>query len=516
MKTLLVAMSRADTVYGTHPAHFAVLSGREVLQHGRGVADALRELPGRSLRLSLDSAANLTERVRLRALSRRFVPVLVQRHLAESGAFTERFRFRSRVVSLRQGEAEVDVLAMLEDDAALAQDLLPSEERPLTHLVTAEAAVAAFVGAATAAPVLVHWWHEGGLRTLGVRDGRVVWQRVQPFASQRPDPSTESWKPLLDAAATMAPMEFASASSHTLRLGDGPWAATGEWATNGSRELSQQLGALFKGVTPDVPLRHPELYGLAWVGRADSLIVNGYRQRVMAWHWAPPVAALAGLVGAVCLGLGIWWHGLADQSQAALQLELSTLSAQALTLEQQRPPAEAVAALRSAAWRETALGANLRADRFLAEMLAQVPEGAQVMRMHITRNDLATARIKTKDGQPAQLARKDGRGKGRADDNRQAKAEKPPSAQPVSVPLAFTPITPVRRMPGPGEPSFQVDLNIALDGGYEGAKLKAEALAEKLSELGRLSDTRLAFQDMGAKGPGASLQTRLTIAAGAF
>lgn len=519
MKTLFVAMSRADTVYGTHPAHYAVMNGRQVLQHGQGVVDALRDLPGHSLRLSLDSAANLTERVRLRALSRRFVPVLVQRHLAESGAFTERFRFRSRVESLRQGEAEVDVQAMLEDDAALAQDLLPSSARPLTHLVTAEAAVAAFVGAVTAAPVLVHWWHEGGLRTLGVREGRVIWQRVQPFAHRRPGADAESWKPLLDAAAAMAPMEFAGAHSHTLRLGDGPWVAAGEWATNGSRELVQQCAALFQGVAVDVPLRHPELYGLAWVHRADSLITNGYRQRVQAWHLAPPVAAVAALLGAVSLGLGLWWHSQAAQAQAALQLELGTLGAQAANLQQQRPPGEAVAALRSAAWRETALGANLRADHFLAELLAQIPAGAQVTRVHITRNDQAAARVKTQDGQPVQVARKGGRGSAPAE--RQASKGKPaePAAtelQPTSVPLAFTPHTPVRRMPTAGEPSFQVEIKISLDGGYEGAKLKAESLAEKLSLLGRLSDTRLAFQDTGLRGPGAQLQTRLTIAAGAF
>ena len=44
----------------------------------------------------------------------------------------------------------------------------------------------------------------------------------------------------------------------------------------------------------------------------------------------------------------------------------------------------------------------------------------------------------------------------------------------------------------------------------------AEALAEQLSRLGRLSDTRLIFEDQGPLAPGARLQTRLTIAAGAF
>jgi hypothetical protein len=511
MKTLLVAMSRPDTVYGTHPADYAVVSGRQVLQHGRGVADELRGLPGRALRLSVDSATNLTERLRIRALSRRFVPVLVQRQLADNGAFSDRFRFRSQVVSLRQGEAEVDVCAMLEDDAELAHELLPSDERPLTHLLTAEAAVAALLGAVTPAPVLVHWWHEGVLRSLGVRDGRVVWHRVQPLAARHQAPVEEQWRPFLDTAAANAPTEFSGPHCAAIRLGHGPWAATGEWASNGSQELATQLGALFKGVSAEQVLSHPDLYGLAFAHRSQSLIVNGYRQRVLAWQWAPAVSGMAGIAGAVALALGIGWHVDAQRQRATLELELAGLAAQAETLKQLRPAPEAVTALRSAAWRETALGANLRADRFLQALLAEVPEGAQVLKVNIQRGDQAGARVQTRDGQPVQVARKP-RSSPRAPASAPAQAD----VQLTSEALNFTPAQPVRRMPGPGEPSFTVDVSIAVGGGYEAAKLKSEAMAERLSLLGRLSDTRLVYQDSGAKAPGAQLQTRVTIAAGAF
>lgn len=516
MKILLVAMSRPDTVYGTHPAHYAVLNGRRVLQHGKGVADELSALPGRALRLSLDSAANLTERLRVRALSRRFVPVLVRRQLADNGAFTDRFRFRSQVLSLRQGEAEVDVCAMLEDDAELAQDLLPSEARPLTHLLTAEASVAALIGAVTASAVLVHWWHAGGLRTLGVRKGRVVWQQVMPFNAQRPPAAPDHWRPLLDAAAATAPPDFSGAQAHSVRLGDGPWAASEEWAPNASRELLiTQLKGLFKGVPPEAVLRNPDLYGLVFASQQQSLIVNGYRERVLAWRWAPAMAAAASVAGAVFLGLGIWWHSQAGEQAAALQLDLASLSAQASNLRQQRPPAEAVAALRSAAWRETALGANLRADRFLQVLLAEVPEGAQVLQVSVQRNDLAAKRLQMQDGQPVNLARRE-RNRREAPATESAQAADQARVQPVSETVVFKPAEPTRRMPGNGEPSFEVEISIALGGGYAAAKLKAEALAEQLSKLGRLSNTRLSFQDTGAKAPGAQLQTRLTIAAGAF
>ena len=114
MKTLLVSMSRTATAYGTHPVRYALLSGRKVLTHGQGAIDEMAEKDGHAMRLSLDSPANLTERLRVRALSRRFVPVLVQRYLTDNGTFTERFRVRSRVNWLRQGEAE-EVVGLFRD-----------------------------------------------------------------------------------------------------------------------------------------------------------------------------------------------------------------------------------------------------------------------------------------------------------------------------------------------------------------------------------------------------------------
>lgn len=513
MKTLLVAMPRPDAAYGALPAHYAIVNGREVVQHGQGVADELSGLSARSLRLSVDSAANVTERLRLRALSRRFVSVLVQRHLADGGYFTERFRVRSRVKSLRQGEAEVDVMAMLEDDAELAQELLPARERPLTHLVTAEAAVAALVGAVTAEPVLVHWWHAGGLRTLGVREGRVVWQWLQPLSPRHIDGQDDGWKPLLESAASSAPAGFSGPHSNTIRLGPGPWMHTEEWASNGSRERIQQIGSLFRGVPASEVLAHPELYGLAFTQRQQSLIVNGYRQRVQAWQWGGAVAATAATAGALLLGLGTWWHSQAAQQMATHQFEAARLAALAKTINEQRPSPAALAALRSASWREKALGVNLRADRFLSELFAKVPDGAQVLLVKVQRDDAASDRVRLKDGQPERVARA---GKARAGAAQEPVVAQSETLQRVSVPLSFTPAVPTRRMPAPGEPSYQIELKIALAGGYAGAKLKAEQLAEELSRLGRLSDTRMSFEDQGPLAPGAQLQTRLTIAAGAF
>ncbi len=514
MKTLLVSMSRADTVYGTHPAQYVVLSGRKVVAMGQGAVDEIHQQPGHSLRVSLDSPANLTERLRIRSLSRRFIPVLVQRHLSDTGVYTERFRARTRTNWLRQGEAEVDVLAMLEDDAELAQELLPTQAIPLTHLLTAEAAVAALVGAVSQQAVLVHWWHAGGLRTLGVRQGRVVWHRVQPFGIAGSNGVVDNWKTLLDTATTTAPLEFSGPHGQVLRMGPGPWAAGNEWATNGSRELVSKIEALFQDTTVGDVLTRPELFGLAFAGRTDSLIVNGYRQRVMAWHAAPVLAAAASVVGAVCLGLGLWWHAQANQQLASLQLDQVTLKAQAESLKKLNPPAEAVAALRSAAWRETALGANLRTDRFLNELMSQLPSGVLIKRLHITRNGVAAERVRVVDGQPV-LEAKATKQKRRNNALAQGKSDNTDKLVPASA-KAFTEGSPMRRMPVEGEPSFRVDLDILLSGGYAGAKLKAEQLAERLTLLGRLSNTQLTFEDAAPKDSGARLKTQLTIAAGAF
>ena len=499
-------MSRTVSVYGTHPVQYALLSGRKVLSQGQGVVDEVQGLPGTSLRLSLDSPANLSERLRMRALSRRFVPVLVQRHLSDSGIFTERFRARSHIHWLRQGEAEVDVVAMLEDDAELAQSQLPSQSRPLTHLVPAEAAVAALVGAATSQPVLVHWWRGSSLRSLGVRGGKVVWQRVQAV-----DAASEGWRSQLEAVSASAPIEFSGVNGQVLRMGQGPWAASGEWATHGARELVTQLAKLLQGVEVDTVLLQPELYGLAFVPARESLIVNGYRQRVLAWRWAPALAGTAATVGAVLLGTGLWWHHQASQQMQGLQQQQQALAAEAKSVQQRYPSAEALTALRSAAWRETALGANLRTDRFLNELLAQMPEGVQVQQLRIERNGTAAQRVKVVDGQPV-VSAEDARA-ARAAALAQRKAAVEPGVQPAGM---FTQPEGTRRMPVAGEPSFTVDLDLLLQGRYADAKLRGEALAEKLSRLGRLSDTRLTFEDVAPGGPGARLRTRLTIAAGAF
>jgi len=507
MKTLLVSMSRTVSVYGTHPVQYAVLSGRKVLSQGQGVIDEMQAQPGRSLRLSLDSPANLSERLRVRALSRRFVPVLVQRQLTDSGVFTERFRARSRIQWLRQGEAEVDVLAMLEDDAELAQTLLPTQSRPLTHLVPAEAAVAALVGAATAEPVLVHWWRGTNLRSLGVRQGRVVWQRVQAI-----DAAGEGWRSQLEAVTAMAPLEFSGPHGQVLRLGKGPWAAEGEWMPHGGRELLGRITGLLQEVDSHAVLLQPELYGLAFVPARDSLIVNGYRQRVLAWRLAPLVAGLAATAGALLLGAGLWWHKQADRQLQAVQLEQQAMVSEAQGLQKRYPTAEALSALRSAAWRETALGANLRTDRFLNELLDEMPVGVQVRQLRIERNGAAAQRVRVVNGQPV-LATNATASAEKAARAAQLAQRKAAAAQPAGL---FTQPEASRRMPADGEPSFSVDLDLVLSGRYADAKLSGEALAERLTRLGRLSDTRLTFEDVAPGAPGARLRTRLTIAAGAF
>ena len=128
-------------------------------------------------------------------------------------------------------------------------------------------------------------------------------------------------------------------------------------------------------------------------------------------------------------------------------------TAQAQALQKLKPPAEAVTALRSAAWRETALGANLRADRFLKEMLGQIPAGVQVQSLTISRNGAAAERVRVADGQPV-LQNNAGAGNGRkAQLARKKDSAKDPGAvslQPAGFADGFTSGTPLRRMPVPG------------------------------------------------------------------
>jgi hypothetical protein len=295
-------------------------------------------------------------------------------------------------------------------------------------------------------------------------------------------------------------------------LGKGPWVSDGDWASNGSRDLVTKLQGLFQGLASNAVLLQPELYGLAFATPSESLIVNGYSQRVMAWRWAPLVAGSVATVGALLLGAGIWWHAQASRSLADMQQEQAGLMVESQALQKLKPPAEAVTALRSAAWRETALGANLRADRFLKELLTQIPSGVQVKALTISRNGTAAERVRVVDGQPVLQADASDSGKRKT---QVAKRDVAKGVQPVAD-TGFTSGPPQRRMPVTGEPSFLVDLNIWVPGSYAEAKLKAEALAERLTLLGRLNDTQLTFEDVSKGEPGARLKTKLNIAAGAF
>ena len=147
-----------------------------------------------------------------------------------------------------------------------------------------------------------------------------------------------------------------------------------------------------------------------------------------------------------------------------------------------------------------------------------MPADAQVLQLRIRRDDVGDERLRLTDGQPGDSTKSAGTTTRRETVTRQTRVQGPGAEglQPASEAVVFKPGAPVRRMPQTGEPTFSVELKISLAGGYSGAKLKAEHMAEQLSRLGRLSDTRLVFQDLGPLAPGASLQTRLTIAAGAF
>jgi hypothetical protein len=125
-------------------------------------------------------------------------------------------------------------------------------------------------------------------------------------------------------------------------------------------------------------------------------------------------------------------------------------------------------------------------------------------------------RLRLTDGQPDSNTKTARANTQRGPITQQARAPGADAPVLVSEAVMFKPAAPVRRMPQAGEPTFTVDLKISLAGGYSGAKLKAEHMAEQLSRLGRLTNTRLVFEDQGPLAPGAKLQTRLTIAAGAF
>lgn len=460
--TLYAVLDRATVFDGARQVSYARLRGSRVLQAGVCPIDELAGRVGSTLRVALISPLNYGQRMSLDVFRRSLVPFVARRQLEQDAVFSDRFRLRTEVLSLRDGKAEAYVVACLEDDAEMAMESLPVQRCPLTRLALAESAVAALVGRVTREPVLVLWYRAGLLTCLGVTGSRVVWQRAQRV-DEAQFAGRSQWRTQVERAAMAAPAEFAGALALRLNLGDGPWRAEGAWADNGSKKIADDISKIFKDIPSDAVLAAPELYGLAFVPRQANLVMNGYGQRVRAWQWGRPTAALAACAGLALGAAGLLASANADREGAAAQAEAALLTSRYAAVQAALPSKVAIDELQKVLAINDVIMGSVRVDHLLAQLAKMVPPRVQLKRIEIGRLKPGAASAGSAKG----IVQKD----------------------------------------------FFVELDFALKGSYAESRRTAEIMVARLAELGSLVDTRMNHVDDQIKktGPAATFSTRILL-----
>lgn len=510
LNTLLIAMDRLVAEDGTQEARYALLrGGRRIVESGRCAVDDLTNQRGARLRASVASPLSHLERVGLDAFNRRLVPFAARRYLDGESVFTESYRLRTRPVHVGEGRADTYLVAMAEDDIALAAEAIPRDSRPTEILTAAEVAIAALVGQATREPTLVHWARGSYYAALLVDNGQVRWRRAErvyeaPRATAPAEPSVDSSRALVEsdpyAANQMTPApqpedraterggnsltsagvgsfanerwerfqrladsaegslsaEAERALRHRIALGDLlGMPLERETSPLERQQLEARLGSLLRGLEGNTLLREPELYGLVFAPRWTDMQDSDYRHQVLASRIAVPVTAVAITAGVVFGSIGWLEQRIAAGLDERLEEQQQSYQQRLSTARDERPSPqhlEELAATLELYHRERR---SLRLDHLLAWVSEQIPASGHIRRLEVTPRDSAQS----------------GRGRSRRDD-------KEPAEQ------------------GPDAP-FAAQLEIALQGDYETTRGLAEVVLDRLGERVRLSSSSFAYEPDG-------------------
>ncbi|MBK1725821.1 hypothetical protein [Halorhodospira neutriphila] len=467
VSTLLVTMDRLRAEDGTQRARYALLRGRRIDRRGSCTLDELGGLRAGRLRASLLSPLTHLERVELEAFRRRLVPFVARRYLDGESIFTEPYRLRTRVARLAEGRADTYMMAMAEDDVALAAEALPRSARPAELLTAGEAAIAALVGRVTREPSMAYWARGTFFLALFIENGRVRWRRTERVFDRGPGAEEEvggeagRYERLIDAAESGLTAEHERALRYRFALGDlvGTPMRRDEAAQERS-QLEARMAGLLAGAAENAILHEPELYGLAFVPSWADMQEADYQHQVLAHRIATPAAGIAAAVGVALAGAGAYQLSQAVAAEGDLKVAQERYQARRAELQEQRPPAGALEELDAALSLHERERRALRLDRFLAWLAEQIPAEGHVRSLS----------LEARDG----------------DDEEQ-----------------------------PAE-AFAADLEVELAGGYDRARGLAEATVSRLGERVELSGSEFRYEPAPERQGRGVLSSRLSVQAEAF
>ena len=358
---------------------YASVSGRRILKTGKG---APAHLPGPA-RASVFSPDSYFERLDLAAASPKLLPLVARRHVDAELVFDESYRLRAQTRAKRERTVSADIAALPEHDLDAAMPLLPLRDRPFRQMVPLELAIAALVGKGTIEPVIVFWEKGGALLSLLTVEGMVLARMRESVSDENRDVIMARAEVSLRNSAHRY-LENRDVSL-VLRLGDlcGREQESRDKAAKALEERLSQLYRVGRGMPGDAVLRDPELYGLPLVDEDWSFLEENYSKQVLAWRYARPAAAVAGLAGAVFALFGGFQHlhalGVAAEFDGRHVHLRETLN----QIEFIRPSDEAMATVRNGLQVQLESHNEVRLDRMLDWLTHLVPEGVSIRALEV-------------------------------------------------------------------------------------------------------------------------------------
>jgi hypothetical protein len=273
--------------------------------------------------------------------------------------------------------------------------MLPLHQRPCLQMVPLELAIAALVHKVTSEPVMVFWEKGGVLISMLVAEG-MVQNRMRERVSEgdREVILGRAEERMRSSANRVGENREVYLSLYTGELCE----RQQQSSEKAAKALEQKLLRAYRvgrKIPKEAVLRDPELFGLPLVAREWSFLESDYRTQVLAWRYAKPAAALAGVAGLAVALYGGLQHlqalGIAsdfDHRRAELQANLAEF-------ERIRPSDEAMASVRSRLQVQQQSLSEVRLDRMLDWLTHLVPDGVAISTLEMAPVPLPRQRTRT-------------------------------------------------------------------------------------------------------------------------
>jgi hypothetical protein len=389
-KELLLAVVPGED--GEIDVRHASINGRRIMSAGEGVPSRFKG----PMRVSVFSLDSYFEQVDLAAASVKLLPLVARRHVDAELVFDDA-SYRLRALSRARHERTIsaDISALPENDLETAAAMLPLHQNPCLQMVPMELAIAALVHKATSEPVMVFWEKGGVLISLLVAAG-MVQNRMRERVS---DEDREIILSRAEASLRAGANRSGENREVFLTLYTGDLCdCKPDKREKAVVALEKKVARCYRNgrkVATDAVLRDPELYGLPLVAREWSFLEAEYRYQVLAWRYARPAAAAAGMAGIAIALYGGMQHLQALSIASDFDQHRAELSANLAEFERMRPSDDDMASVRKRLHVQQESFSEVRLDRILDWLTHLVPDGVAIRALEMAPAPLPRQRARS-------------------------------------------------------------------------------------------------------------------------